>query len=382
RLGLSVVLLEKSTFPRHKICGDFLSPGTVSMLESLGLARQALERSGAAPVCLSGMRITLEGTQIRSGYPEGRPGWGLSRRDLDALLARRAEAAGARLVESLQVRSFSRAGPDAWRVEGTHPDGTRRAWIARLLVEAGGRHGPIARRLGWNGADPRLVRFALWSHMEGVRGLSGMGEMHLFEGGYVGVAALDESGLANVTMVIDAPHMRRARGDVRAYFLSVLASHLELGRRLQSARFAAPLRGLGPLALRARRVAGDGIALVGDAGGFVDPFTGEGVNVALASAQMLAQAVAANGPGRPAAEAEYARAWRRGFNRKFVLCRALQSVLSRPFLARRVARALASRRDLAERLVAATGDLAPPASVMGPSYLTSLLLAAATSARA
>ncbi|HZI93156.1 MAG TPA: NAD(P)/FAD-dependent oxidoreductase, partial [Patescibacteria group bacterium] len=357
RQGRTVALLEKARFPRDKICGDFLTPGCVARLQELG----SEEVEAVTPTRLRGMRITFDGTEVLSDFPPARHGWSMSRRSLDAALARRASMMGACLVEELRVENFGRE-EDGWQwIEGSHPDGARRRWRARLLVEAGGRHGLIGRRLGWRNDDPRLTRYALWSHMENMRGLGDRGEMHVFDGGYVGVAPLQgaaDRGLANVTMVLTASRWSRARADIRGYFLDLLRSHPELGRRVADAGLVTPLRGIGPLACSASRLTGDGLAMVGDACGFVDPFTGEGIFMALESARLMAEAVAAGSLDR------YESAWRAAFSSKLRLCRLLQIVIARPWLARYVARALGSRKDLADRMVGATGDLFPASSVL------------------
>jgi len=372
RQGLSVVLLERSTFPRDKICGDFLTPGSVARLRELG----AGEVEAESPSTLSGMRITFEGADVLSDFPASRHGWSMTRRSLDAVLARRAVAAGATLVEQARVERFGREKDGMRWIEAIRPDGSTQRWRARLLVEAGGRHGLIGRRVGWRVDDQRLKRYALWSQMAGVRGLSGRGEMHVFQGGYVGVAPLG-SGAANVTMVLTPGRMAGARGDTRGYFLDVLRRHPELGPRLAAACLISPIRGLGPLACSAQRLARDGLALVGDACGFVDPFTGEGVFMALESGRLLAESVGSL-DGSQALErglSRYEAAWRLAFTSKLRLCRLLQVVIARPWLARRVTRALVSRKDLADRMVGATGDLLPASSVLNPAYLGRLLLA-------
>ncbi|HZC79352.1 MAG TPA: FAD-dependent oxidoreductase, partial [Ktedonobacterales bacterium] len=158
RQGRTVALLEKTRFPRDKICGDFLTPGSVALLRDLCSSEVEAE----SPATLRGMRITFDGAEVLSDFPPARHGWSMSRRGLDAALARLASRQGASLVEELRVEKFGRDG-DGWRwIEGSHPDGARRRWRARLLVEAGGRHGLIGRRLGWRTDDPRLMRYALW----------------------------------------------------------------------------------------------------------------------------------------------------------------------------------------------------------------------------
>ncbi len=379
RLGLSVVLADKARFPRHKICGDFLSPGAVAEIGAIGVRLEG----EATTARLEGMRITFGGRTVLSDFPPARPAIGVSRHRLDALLVRQAQRAGATLLEGLRVVEWSRDPDGRHRVSGVHPDGTTRAFVVRLVVEAGGRFGLIGRRLAWRRDAWWPRRWALWSHMENVAGLAARCEMHVFEGGYVGVAPIDRDGSANVTMVLDARRWRAARRDPAAAYRHHLAAHAELSRRLAQARRLTPVRGLGPLACRARRLSGDGIALVGDACGFVDPFTGEGVGHALGSAALLAGAVRAR-LAEGGAEGVldrleeiggYARAWRARYAQKMTLCRWLQIVIANPRLASHVARALEARRDLADAMVGATGDLLPASSILNPSYLGRLLLA-------
>src|SRR5262245_57558666 len=92
RQGLSVALLERSVFPRDKICGDFLTPGAVARLIELGAGAEE-----ASPKPLRGMRITFERSEVLSDFPASHRGWSLSRRSLDAALAQRAVASGADL---------------------------------------------------------------------------------------------------------------------------------------------------------------------------------------------------------------------------------------------------------------------------------------------
>jgi len=375
-LGLAVALLDKERFPRHKICGDFLPPGAVASLRAL--AGSAIE--AAEPVRLEGLRITWRGRSILADFPADRPGWGLPRLHLDDALVSAAAASGAAVVERFRVERILRERDGRHRIEGSHPDGSRRAFVAPLVVEAGGRFGRVGRLLGWRSDDARLRRWALWCHLDGVEGLSTRCEMHVIDGGYVGVAPLPGERAANVTMVLSPERMEAARSDPRGYYRHVLSEHPGLGPRVATARALAPVRGLGPLACRARRLSAQGIALVGDACGFVDPFTAEGVARALESARLLAQAVKAACPAaRPVPVSlslpSYETAWRERFEPKLALCRMLQVVIARPWLAGPMARGLAARKDLADRMIAATGDLLPATSVMSPSYLGRLLLA-------
>ena len=134
-----------------------------------------------------------------------------------------------------------------------------------------------------------------------------------------------------------------------------------LGDRLRTASLAAPGRCLGPLAYRVTSLSGPGVLLVGDAAGFLDPFTGEGIYAALRSAELAARRVLSgwtrDGP-LPSALAAYARDWTRERNPKWRVCTALQHAIRRPWLAEWLVARLRPRPVLATALMAAVGDLA------------------------
>jgi len=134
-----------------------------------------------------------------------------------------------------------------------------------------------------------------------------------------------------------------------------------LGDRLRTADLAAPGRCLGPLAYRVTSLSGPGVLLVGDAAGFLDPFTGEGIYAALRSAELAARRVLAgwtcDGP-LPSAPAAYARDWTRERNPKWRVCTALQHAIRRPWLGEWIVARLRPRPLLAGVLMAAVGDLA------------------------
>jgi flavin-dependent dehydrogenase len=147
-----------------------------------------------------------------------------------------------------------------------------------------------------------------------------------------------------------------------------------VGERLAGATLEAPPRAIGPLALEAKGLSGPGAMLVGDAAGFYDPFTGEGVTLALRSAELAAEvADSALRSGRLADLRAYDRARHQATRDKFRLNRLLQRVVAWPSLANAVARRLARRSDLADRLVGIAGDFVPARRALGPGFAWNLL---------
>jgi flavin-dependent dehydrogenase len=208
-----------------------------------------------------------------------------------------------------------------------------------------------------------------------MQGLSAFGEMHVGGGGYCGVAPLP-AGLGNVAFVLDRSEMARAAGDLEGFYRRSLLRWPAVAERLQRARLLAPPRAIGPLALVARRVSAPGVLLVGDSAGFYDPFTGEGVTLALRSAVLAAavgdRALRSSPPGDLA---DYDRLRRAATRDKFRLNRLFQSIVGWPALSDAVARRLARRPDLADRLVGIAGDFVPARSAFAVRFVYELLTA-------
>jgi flavin-dependent dehydrogenase len=378
--GWDVVLIDAARFPRDKICGEGISPRAWPLLEEMG-ASQGVR--ALAPHPLRGMRLTSpDGTTFQGEYPRANPpGLGLRRLALDATLLARARALGA------EVKEGTRATGLLWRdgvvdgVEAEGPGGQALSLRGRLVIGADGRHSVVASRLRLRRPHPRLRRFAVRGFWQGVQGLGEYGEMHVGGGGYCGLAPLGP-GLANVAFVLHEREMSRAAGDVEGFHRRALRHRWpRLAERLEGARLTEPPRALGPLAVETRGIASPGALLVGDAAGFYDPFTGEGVTLALQTARLAATAVTEALGARDAT----ARLGRRldGYERardaatrdKFRFNRLLQVAVGWPEAGNLVARRLARRPDLADRLVGIAGDFVPARTAFGARFLWDLLRA-------
>lgn len=370
RLGHDVLLLDAARFPRDKVCGEGISPEAWPALERLGLepAVRALQ-----PQPLLGMRLrSPAGIEACGAYGPVRAGFAVQRRRLDSVLLEGAAAAGVEVRQGLRVTAPSLDGRrvcGVWAVE----HGRKTEIAARLVIAAEGRGSLVARRLGLLRDHPWLRKFAVRGYWAGVEGLTAFGELHVGGRGYCGLAPLSGQS-ANVTFVLDQRDLAAARGDLPGFYRRTLRRWPALAERLEGARLDAPPRALGPLALASRGCWAPGLLVVGDAAGFFDPFTGEGVTLALRSAGWAARAAhRALAEGTLEQLGDYARERRAATRDKFRLNRLLYAIVALPWLADRVARRLARRPDLADRVVAIAGDFAPARGALSPRFLWALL---------
>jgi menaquinone-9 beta-reductase len=381
--GLSVVLLDRARFPRDKICGEYLSPEGGRILERLGVL-EAVETRGARP--LRGMRILApDGTPLLGDYPVDGP-WrahrphalAVRRLALDHALVQRARAAGVSVREGVRVVDLLGDGERvtgvvAEDVRARAPRGERLP--ARLVVAADGRASVVAERLGLRRPHPWLRRLALVADVAGAAQDPERGDIVLAPPAYSILNPVAD-GLGNLSLVVPIDDARRHKADLTGYFDAATRALPGFRERLRDARRVGPVRALGPLAYRVAPPSTGGVVLVGDAAGFLDPFTGEGIYAALRSAEHAAevggQAVRAGDvSARALAPAHLRRA--REFAPKARVTAILQRVIARRALATAAARILAARPAHLARLMGVLGDFVPPGALLEPAFLAGLL---------
>jgi flavin-dependent dehydrogenase len=384
RAGARVLVLDRANFPRPKPCAEYLSPQASRILSEMG-ALDAVEGAGAAH--LAGMLVRApNGAVLRGdfvaehGYNAFRDrGLALRRTVLDGILLDCARNAGAEVREGARVVDLVRHANG--RVAGVQLLGandTNESIIAPLVVGADGLRSVVARRLAL-ARTSRIWphRLALVAHYENFSGIGDWGEMHVERSvGYVGLAAVD-SGLTNVAMVVPATVARAISSDRTAFFEQWLRDRPQLAGRVAGARRVTPVLATGPFASHARRPWAPGVALVGDAADFFDPFTGEGIYSALRGGELLAPfALRALGATTAAASDDelraYAEARRAEFRGKWIVERLINAVVRFAPAMNYFADTLAARKDMADLLVGVTGDFVPAGEVLRPGYLLNL----------
>ena len=285
RAGARVMVFDRAVFPRDKLCGDTLNPGALAILDRLGLTCAA-----ATGLPIYGMVVTGEGDlRIEGTYGDGACGRALTRRVLDQALLTAASAAGAQVEEGVLVRGpLLDSSSSAPRVTGLAVLG-RAGPVrvkARVVVAADGRHSRVARELGLARHPPTPRRWAVGGYFDGVAGLRMFGEMHVRRGRYIGLAPLP-GGLANVCVVTAD---RTSLADPPTFLMRAVREEPMLAERLEAATLVAPAVCMGPMAVECATPGAPGLLLAGDAAGFIDPMTGDGMRFALRGGELAAEA--------------------------------------------------------------------------------------------
>jgi menaquinone-9 beta-reductase len=364
--GARVMLVERSRHPRPKACAEYASPRIVEELGRLGLAADAW---AADAVALSGMEIHAGGRAVRIGYADrhgARNAWGVDRRAFDARLASHAASSGAELREGTAVVGLRDgtgriSGATVRQLDTGREETVEAAWV----IGADGARSAVARLLGVERAVRYPRRLGLVAHYEGVGDLRDHGEMHVGHRLYVGLAPTP-GGELNVGMALPLSDGARPAAE---RFDDAIASLPDVRRRLAGSARISPIRGATPIGHRVHRVAGPGWLLIGDAAGFVDPFTGEGIHRALRSARAATLALARGGD----VEGTYQRERRRAFAAKDALTWLVQGFLAVPPVLEHAVERLGSRPAAALRLGSALGDCIPATDALSPRALFEVL---------
>lgn len=358
--GVRVLLVDRARHPRPKACAEYASPRIVEELACIGLLPRSW--SGTARP-LVGMDLHARGRCVGLRYADrrgSRAAWGLDRHRFDTLLAEHAAASGADLREGTALVAHGDGLARIRTLATGHEESVRAGWI----IGADGARSTTARLLGVDARVSWPRRLGLVAHHAAIEGLADHGEMHVGDGYYVGLAPLP-GGELNVGMALPMEGV----GTARERFDAAIDGLPAVAERLRGSERLTPIRGAAPIGHRVTDVAGPGWLLVGDAAGFVDPFTGEGIHRALRSARAAAEAIVAGGD----VAAGYRRRRRAAFAAKAALGWLVQGFLAVPPLLELAVARLDARPAVALRLGSALGDVRPATDALTPRTLLDVL---------
>jgi menaquinone-9 beta-reductase len=299
--GLDVLLLEKSRFPREKVCGDGLTPRGVKALVAMGIS--VSERDGW--VRNKGLRVIGAGKRLELPWPElsAYPGYGLvrPRTDLDQMLARRAQQAGARLLEGVTVTGpvrDDRTGRITAVVAKPADEDGERAYRGRVIVAADGNSSRLSVAMGLRKRDDRPLGVAVRTYYQSPRHDDDHLEswLDLWDGdrllpGYGWIFGMGD-GTSNVGLGLLNTSAAFGHTDYHALLRKWLAGMPAEWGFTEENR-TQPVRGAAlPMGFNRTPHYHQGLLLAGDAGGMVNPFNGEGIAYAMESGEILARTIA------------------------------------------------------------------------------------------
>ncbi len=375
RAGREVVVLERSRAWHWRAGGVFSSPAAVAALRRVGLDEPTLQ-AVARPI--PAMRVqTPAGTSFRLTYGAedgGEPAVGFDRSRLDPAMLELARFVGADVRLGVTVTSVAL---DDIELGIRDPDGRPGRLRASVIVGADGPRSLVASAANVARPVRMAPRVGLTYHLEDPEpGDCRDARMQVFRDGYVGIAPVAGSRV-NVGIVLGSSwRADLARDGAEAVARSIVAAVRPTPDDRATWRSAGrcdAIAGAWPLGHRVTRRAGPGWLLVGDAAGFLDPFTGEGLHRALVSAELAAAAIGARAVGRTGAFEAYDRAMQRRFLAKDAVSWLVQAFLARPSLFEYAARRVAARPRVRATMGLVMGDLVPAGRALDPRYLAALL---------
>ena len=289
--GWNVLLVERDRFPRHKVCGEFLSPEAQHSLQALGMREDV---AALGPVPLHAATITTPGgATVEMALPAD--AWGLSRYVLDACLAAAVEQCGGKVWQGAVVTSTVREG-DGYllhmRCRGVPHRQVEQSVRARAVIMACGRHSSAALpprntardagKRGWRNC------VGLKAHYRNVH-MAPRVELYLFPGGYVGINPI-EDGRANVCLLITHTAFQTAGKSLACVLDMAAARHPLFAERLRGARIVAEsecaVASVDTQRSPAPWDAETAAACVGDTAAMIPPLAGDGMAMALRSAEL------------------------------------------------------------------------------------------------
>jgi flavin-dependent dehydrogenase len=379
RLGYRVLLCDQAKFPRDKVCGEFISPAADPILKRLGV----LDRIEAlSPKRLKGVAISsYEGEEIVIDYPQlpgmdARPtSLSVPRYELDANFMEQVKQVGVEVREQHKVTDFLFAEGLVTGVRGWDENKTSFTLKAPLVIDAGGRNALSFKKMDLKKESGGDTKIAMAAHWEGAKIADDYCYMHVSRPGYTGISSVGKDR-ANVVLVVNRQSMHGEKPD--KFYMDAVMQNCHRRKILQDAECIESVRSIESLAFSVKPVTCGGLLLVGDAMGFIDPFTGEGIYLSLRSSEIaveVADKAFKKSDWSNEVLKDYEVRRRQEFDKKFLLSRLFQKLIYSRFFCDRVVRALQRKPELAETLVGVIGDLSPAQTAVSFKFLLRLMSA-------
>ncbi|MBP2000121.1 flavin-dependent dehydrogenase [Paenibacillus shirakamiensis] len=281
-LGHHTILLDRQEFPRHKTCGEFMSPETKEMLDHLDI--DLLEQSHSPSLIHSAKIYMPRGGVIQANLPG--PAYGISRFTLDRLLHQKAINAGAEVVTKAVVTRIDQAQEQRYEVHIKQGRQETR-YVAKAVIGAYGTKGPRHSH-ATKEKSSKDVYVGIKSHYKGID-LSSEVELYFCDGGYVGISPI-ENGLVNVAALLSLEVVQRYGKSVLDILNGIANTNSQLAKRLaEGASVPKTQVSVAPIRLSEHPQPWSEYPHVGDALLVIPPLCGDGMSIALRSAVLCSR---------------------------------------------------------------------------------------------
>ena len=360
KANFSVVLVEREKFPRHKLCGEFISPECLAHFAELDVLDEMLE--------VGGYRITETVFYAPDGKSVSVPSrWfggealSISRAEMDFCLIKKAREVGVKVLEETQVTGIMFENDEICGVKVRTKEGSTQEISADLTIDATGRANVLTRLAEktfltqrTKNKEQRLKLVGFKTHLENVNLEKGVCEIYFFRGGYGGLSFV-ENNRANHCFLIRAETVKEFAGDADKILEKVIFQNKRAREAMCEAKpmfdwLAVSVNGFG----RKNLYPAKNLFTVGDAAAFIDPFTGSGMLMALESAEILARSISGNALSSNKIAEDYKILHHQKFQKRMRVCSIMRRAAFVPNFAKIAISALSLSRAAREILARST----------------------------
>ncbi len=283
--GWKVLILEKSRYPRQKVCGEFLSPAVLPLLKQAEVLHLLKENSANEidTVSLFWPSQKPIHTQLAVSSPEPFSAYGISRETLDDALLQEAQRQGCTVAQNQEAVRIEKTenNTSPFSVHARNSFQAEIGYSSRLVINAAGKQNRWEDQKRQRG--PRYFGFK--AHFRNIP-TGRATELYFFEGGYLGILEV-ENGLSNICGKVKEKQLKETQGNFDLLLINACRQNPELAVRMKEAKRESDWVSCGPLAEGFKQGYKNGVFYAGDAACFVEPFLGQGMTLALASGFLL-----------------------------------------------------------------------------------------------
>lgn len=319
KIGFQITVIEKNRFPKHKVCGEYISNEVLPYLKWLDLKIADLNPTAIINLEFS----TVSGKKIKSILPLG--GFGISRYTLDEYLYKKAISIGCKIIEdSVEGVAFNN---EIFTI--TTSDKT--IFKSEIVIGAFGKRSTIDQKLNRNFIKKKSSWLAVKAHYSGDFPNDLVG-LHNFKGGYCGVSKV-ENNIVNICYLADYETFKQFK-NVQDYQNNVISQNPYLKTIFEKSTmlFEKPLT-ISQISFEKKQTVENHILMIGDTAGLIHPLCGNGMAMAIHSAKIVSEAVDKYFKNeirsRKELEAWYSQEWNDNFGKRLKMGRLLSNLLQK-----------------------------------------------------